>query len=200
MFLPPENKKPFRPFARTLSHSSSTSIYAPPPSASAVVPLSRPGPAPISGRTPGRRGEKRARQNGNDEQRKRRTGKVTGAPEKIDLPFDVADQSKEDGERRERSAVPSEHSRLAASTSQMSIVASEGLPEEEEDIFGLRPASIAPSMSRVPSAGGRSSVAGDKVVEGEDNFEEIAGVGKVKRARVPQQVLDNKAVCRLFSQ
>lgn len=82
----------------------------------------------------------------------------------------------------------------------MSIVASEGLPEEEEDIFGLRPASIAPSMSRVPSAGGRSSVAGDKVVEGEDNFEEIAGVGKAKRARVPQQVLDNKAVCRLFSQ
>lgn len=82
----------------------------------------------------------------------------------------------------------------------MSIVASEGLPEEEEDIFGLRPTSIAPSMSRVPSAGGRSSVAGDKVVEGGDNFEEIAGVGKAKRARVPQQVLDNKAVCRLFSQ
>ncbi|ADV21225.1 hypothetical protein I305_00717 [Cryptococcus gattii E566] len=200
LFLPPENKKPFRPFVRTLSHSSSTSIYAPPPSASAVVPLSRPGPAPISGRTPGRRGEKRARQNGNDEQRKRRTGKVTGAPEKIDLPFGVADQSKEDGERRERGAVPSERSRRAASTSQMSIVASEGLPEEEEDIFGLRAASIAPSMSRVPSAGGRSSVAGDKVVEGEDNFEEIAGVGKAKRARVPQQVLDNKAVCLLFSQ
>ncbi|KIR43337.1 hypothetical protein I307_03582 [Cryptococcus deuterogattii 99/473] len=195
LFLPPENKKPFRPFARTLSRSSSTSIYAPPPSASAVVPLSTPGPAPISGRTPGRRGEKRARQNGNDEQRKRRTGKITGVPEKIDLPFDVADQSKEDGERRERSAVPSERFRRAASTSQMSTVASEGLPGEE-DIFGLRAASIAPSMSRVPSAGGRSSVAGDKVVEGEDNFEEIAGVGKAKRARVPQQVLDNKASIR----
>ncbi|AAW42508.2 expressed protein [Cryptococcus deneoformans JEC21] len=191
LFLPPDNKKPFHPFARTLSRSSSTSIYAPPRSASGIEPPPRPGPAPVSGRTPGRRGEKRAIQNGNDEQRKRRTGKIIGVPEKT-LPFDVADQSKEDGERRERSMVPNESSYRAASPSQTSMVAPEAVLGEEQDIFGLR----AASMSRIPSAGGRSSIAGDKVVGGEDNSEELAGVGQAKRARVPQQILDNKASIR----
>lgn len=106
------------------------------------------------------------------------------------MPFDVADQSKEDGERRERSMVPNESSYRAASPSQMSMVAPEAVLGEEQDIFGLR----AASMSRIPSAGGRSSIAGDKVVGGEDNSEELAGVGQAKRARVPQQILDNKAV------
>lgn len=70
------------------------------------------------------------------------------------------------------------------------MVAPEAVLGEEQDIFGLR----AASMSRIPSAGGRSSIAGDKVVGGEDNSEELAGVGQAKRARVPQQILDNKAV------
>lgn len=189
LFLSPDNKKPFRPFARTLSRSSSTSIYAPPPSASGIVPLPRPGPAPVSGRTPGRRGEKRGRQNGNDEQRKRRIGKITDVPEKIS-PFDVPEQSKKDEEQRDRNMIPHERSYCAASPSQMSVAASEGFPGEEEDIFGLR----AASMNSIPSAGGRSSIASDKVAGGEDNSEEIADVGKAKRTRVPQQILDNKAV------
>ncbi|OWZ70758.1 hypothetical protein AYX14_03814 [Cryptococcus neoformans] len=192
LFLSPDNKKPFRPFARTLSRSSSTSIYAPPPSASGIVPLPRPGPAPVSGRTPGRRGEKRGRQNGNDEQRKRRIGKITDVPEKIS-PFDVPEQSKKDEEQRDRNMIPHERSYCAASLSQMSVAASEGFPGEEEDIFGLR----AASMNSIPSAGGRSSIASDKVAGGEDNSEEIADVGKAKRTRVPQQILDNKAsICK----
>lgn len=72
------------------------------------------------------------------------------------------------------------------------MVAPEAVLGEEQDIFGLR----AASMSRIPSAGGRSSIAGDKVVGGEDNSEELAGVGQAKRARVPQQILDNKASIR----
>ena len=62
---------------RALSRAPSTSsIYAPPP-----PPVSAPvtqAPAPVSGRTPGRRGEKRARpdRDDKDDERRRKAGKI----------------------------------------------------------------------------------------------------------------------------
>lgn len=111
-------------------------------------------PAPISGRTPGRRGEKRRRpQDEEEDQKKRKNGKV------------VLDR---------------ERSRTA-----------EG--DGEEDIFGKHTAVKSGIKFELPPP----SKAG---AEGEGDEQSQARSGEEppstakKRPRVPQQILDNKAV------
>ncbi|WVQ85493.1 hypothetical protein IAT38_007658 [Cryptococcus sp. DSM 104549] len=179
-----KHQKPARGFARSISRSSvGHSIYHPPPSA---APLPAPLPstsAPVSGRTPGRRGEKRPKKEGEKEDdRKRRAGRIV-VPTK----------------EREPSVAPS----LAPSDKGRGVSATPAAVDpsgdEDEDIFGKRASSIAPPMSRVSSAGAGGSVIdpGERGAEGEGDVNgEPASAGKVKRARVPQQVLDNKASIR----
>ncbi|WVQ71205.1 hypothetical protein IAR50_000730 [Cryptococcus sp. DSM 104548] len=209
LFLPADPKKPYRPFARSFSRTSSTSqtqpsIYAPPPSASASgIGVDAGGGAqiaPVSGRTPGRRGEKRARQGeaGREEDRKRRAGKIVTQSR----PDDRTERREREGsvrvkEERAPSLAPSEHSFQAPFLSRQSVPPASafeqdvaGEEKEEEDIFGKRASSMAPSMSRVSSAGGRSEL-------GPSVDEAGASEGSArKRIRVPQQVLDNKASIR----
>ncbi|TYJ54949.1 hypothetical protein B9479_004361 [Cryptococcus floricola] len=213
LFIPADPKKPFRPFARSFSRTSSTSqtqpsIYAPPPSASVPsigmgvgVGKGKSGQiAPVSGRTPGRRGEKRARlgEAGREEDRKRRAGKIVSQP-RLDDRVERRDREGSVRVKEERgpSLAPSEHSFRAPSLSRQSVPPVSAFEQgpgdeegDEEDIFGKRASSMAPSMSRVSSAGGRSEV-GPSV----DEVGTAEASGR-KRVRVPQQVLDNKASIR----
>ena len=159
-------KKSHRPLLRT---TSSASIYAPPVlqhSVSAPVPLvrnhsqsrveSRADQQPsstISGRTPGRRGEKRKRPQAEEDEKKRKSGKIV----------------------------------LDKATSQSRVLDTD--IEGDEDIFGKRP-SVKSSISfELPT----KSDGAERVTEGEDRGDDLPSTAK-KRPRVPQQILDNKAV------
>jgi hypothetical protein len=108
--------------------------------------------ATISGRTPGRRGEKRKRPQAEEDEKKRKSGKI------------VLDK---DNSRR--------------------LEVDEG--DGDEDIFGKRP-SIKGSISfELPSKS--DGLDGGK--EGEEGGEEAPSTAK-KRSKIPQQILDNKAV------
>jgi hypothetical protein len=164
---------PSRSFNKKISHrpllrtTSSASIYAPPVlqhSISAPVPLVRthssrsetrddqPHSATISGRTPGRRGEKRKRPQAEEDEKKRKSGKIV-------LDKDNSRRSVED----------------------------EG--DGDEDIFGKRPAMKGSISFELPSKS--DGVEGGK--EGETGGEEALSTAK-KRSKIPQQILDNKAV------
>ncbi|KAI9635002.1 uncharacterized protein MKK02DRAFT_43683 [Dioszegia hungarica] len=168
LFFPAKARKPLpfpnrstlaksRSFSRT---SSVSSIYAPPVSVTVQPIASTSGAgqanAPVSGRTPGRRGEKRPRAGtgagAEENERKRKSGKVVMIKEEPDLPVS-----------REMSRVPS----VQAESSKMGAAA-----DRDEDIFGTKPK-----------------------VEGALDVQEASASSK-KRARVPQQVLDNKALIR----
>lgn len=129
------------------------SIYAPP-----QVPLRGTSTDNIphgSGRTPGRRGDKRPRLEEGDDlnRKKRKAGRIV--PERLKI------------DDRPWSAISA---------------------NEDEDIFGSRSASV---VSRAPSAVPRSA----SVASRPEILEPMEGSSsKVKRTRVPQMVLDNKAV------
>lgn len=115
-------RKPPPPFPRrsgsvTFSRATSvSSIYAPPPIATL------PPPAPVSGRTPGRRGEKRPKPPDSaleDENRKRKQGRIV--PVALPRQTSVQPESQTQGEPPDR---------------QSSLVR---VKIEEEDIFGKRP-------------------------------------------------------------
>jgi hypothetical protein len=106
--------------------------------------------APVTGRTPGRRGEKRKRPSEEEDEKKRKNGKI------------VLD--------KERSIS------LSRMNSGMS---------EEEDIFGTRPPfKSGPSSDFIP---------GSRLGVKPDGDEEIPSATK-KRSKIPQKILDNKAV------
>nr|XP_019050576.1 hypothetical protein I302_01013 [Kwoniella bestiolae CBS 10118]OCF29506.1 hypothetical protein I302_01013 [Kwoniella bestiolae CBS 10118] len=188
LFFPakaPKKPPPLFP-SRSLSRTSSvsSSIYHPPVSQGGP---SAPAPAPISGRTPGRRGEKRPRKmeladRDDDEEgdkRKRKSGKI------------VLDKTT-------ISVVKMEH--MSSSSTKLLEVKKEeegsSEEEEEEDIFGKRSKSITP----VPSLLMRRSKSADSL--GGPNSNPVSddgtpnGLGAKKRVRVPQQVLHNKAAIR----
>jgi len=164
---------PSRSFNKKISHrpllrtTSSVSIYAPPVlqhSVSAPVPLVRnhssrsesrddqAHSATISGRTPGRRGEKRKRPQAEEDEKKRKSGKI------------VLDK---DNSRRS--------------------IQNEG--DGDEDIFGKRPSMRGSISFELPNKS--DGVDGSK--EGEEGGEEAPSAAK-KRPKIPQQILDNKAV------
>lgn len=163
-----------RPLSRA---NSAASIYAPPQvqqqqlpriplvnpvarsqSSTSLLPSKQLPSAPLAGRTPGRRGEKRRRtQTEEDDERKRRSGKIVPVKEEEDKP--------------DLSAL-----------------------EQDEDIFGKRPATIKKiSFDTITTASAKTGdtieESGDTALEGGD----LQSTSK-KRARPPQQVLDNKAV------
>lgn len=167
---------PSRSFSKKLSHrplsrtTSSASIYAPPVlqhSVSAPIPVVRTHslgeaststqlpPAPISGRTPGRRGEKRKRPQAEEDEKRRKSGKV------------VVDREGSQTSKRD----------------------AEGDGDGDEDIFGRRPSAKAASFELQLIDKSELGEPGD----GEDKGEELPSTAK-KRPRVPQQILDNKAV------
>lgn len=162
-----------RPLSRA---NSAASIYAPPQiqqvsrkshndtiprsqSTTSLLPSKQLPSAPLSGRTPGRRGEKRRRtqtETEEDDERKRRSGKIV-VEKQEDKP---------------------------------------NLPSlEDEDIFGKRPVTIK-KISFDTATANTSAQAGDTA---EGSTDSHLGGGdpqstSKKRARPPQQVLDNKAV------
>ncbi|WWD18103.1 hypothetical protein CI109_102551 [Kwoniella shandongensis] len=200
-------KKPPPPFPnRSLSRTSSlsSSIYHPPPQASSSVAsvasaqtsVSAPtaAPAPVSGRTPGRRGEKRPRKydpdidGREDNTRKRKAGRIV---------FDRTASATSASVGFEEGAAPAGMTANAE--------------REEEDIFGRRTtASIGPSasisMSRAASSEkminqhlhseGAGEMTDGAEGGGTGNDDGAPNTGRAKRVRVPQQVLDNKAAVR----
>lgn len=108
--------------------------------------------ATISGRTPGRRGEKRKRPQAEEDEKKRKSGKIV----------------------------------LDKDTSRRSLEA-EG--DGDEDIFGKRPS----VKSSIGFELANKSNGPDGGQEGEDGGEEPLSTAK-KRPKIPQQILDNKAV------
>jgi hypothetical protein len=166
---------PSRSFNKKISHrpllrtTSSASIYAPPVlqhSISAPVPLVRTHSsrsesrsdqlpsATIPGRTPGRRGEKRKRPQAEEDEKKRKSGKIV-------LDTDTSRRSVED----------------------------EG--DGDEDIFGKRPSMKGSISFELPNKSDGVEGGG----EGEEGGEEPSATAK-KRPKIPQQILDNKAVSR----
>jgi hypothetical protein len=171
---------PSRSFSKKLSHrplsrtTSSASIYTPPVlqhSISAPIPVVRTHslskaststqlpPAPISGRTPGRRGEKRKRSQAEEEVKKRKSGKVVVDKEGSLPKGDV------DG-------------------------------DADEDIFGKHPSIKSAISFELPVGDERQATNPGGVENGGEGLPSTAK----KRPRVPQQVLDNKAVGRLSCQ
>lgn len=122
--------------------------------------------APVSGRSPGRRGEKRPRSEGerfDDVEKRRKAGKIAiprpDQDEMVKQPgFPVDDES---AQTRPPLLVP---------------------PAPDEDIFGTRPVDATLD------------------VEGQDrsSYAQVGGeppsTGRLRRVRVPHQVLQNKAV------
>lgn len=117
-------------------------------------------PAPISGRTPGRRGEKRKRPQSEEDEKRRKSGKV------------VVDREGSQSSKRD----------------------AEGDGDEDEDIFGKRPSAKAAIFELQTIDQSKLGETGD----GEDKGEEQPSTAK-KRPRVPQQILDNKAVSHYTS-
>lgn len=105
----------------------------------------------ISGRTPGRRGEKRKRPQAEADEKKRKSGKI------------VLDKDISRGPADE-----------------------EG--DGDEDIFGKRPSVKGSTSFEQPIKSD-----GEGAREGEDRGEEPPSTAK-KRPKIPQQILDNKAV------
>lgn len=150
LFFPANARKPLPfPNRSSLAKSKSfqrshsvSSIYAPPPPPviAEVKPI-----GPISGRTPGRRGEKRPRSSTDDEERRRKSGKVVMVKEE---PLEIKPKISEE----------------------------EIETDIGEDIFGTRPQRVEGGPSSDGTAVGETSTSAKK------------------RVRVPQQVLDNKAV------
>jgi len=106
----------------------------------------------IPGRTPGRRGEKRKRPQAEEDEKKRKSGKIV-------LDKDTSQRSLED----------------------------EG--DGDQDIFGKRPSMKGSISFELPNKS--DGVDGGK--EGEEGGEEPPSTAK-KRPKIPQQILDNKAV------
>jgi hypothetical protein len=171
-----------------------------------------------SGRTPGRRGEKRKRDADKDEDRRRRAGKIV--PMRAVRPSALA-------ERESPSLAGNMDVDADADANADDVEGGKGyevadaLPfhdvseadMEEEDIFGRRSASRHVSVGRagavvsssgagaggVGSGGGAGTSEGDgPVPDGADNAGDVtsavATASVRKRARIPQVVLDNKAV------
>lgn len=128
--------------------ASVNSIYAPPPPVP-PIPVPKASLESGSGRTPGRRGEKRKRDVGKEEDRMRRAGKIV--PSRLQQ-MDVVDGITD-----------------ADDTALFEPLGDNINDNEEEDIFGTK----APMTNGVITADEGSSR---------------------KRGKVPQQVLDNKAV------
>ncbi|KAL7423736.1 hypothetical protein Q5752_001318 [Cryptotrichosporon argae] len=160
--IPRRHLAPARSFSRSFSRNpSASSIYAPPAPAPAPAPpvalAARP-PAPVSGRTPGRRGEKRPRKVGEGERDERRRGRVV---------LERRNTGSSVGAGSDAAATDSAEPVARVGHAQAKARAKDGAGNE--DIFGKRP--LPPEQE--PASGARA-----------------------KRARVPQQVLDNKAVVR----
>nr|ODO02328.1 hypothetical protein L204_01061 [Cryptococcus depauperatus CBS 7855] len=176
--------KPLRPFARTFSRSSSTSIYHPPPSTIPIPPvvLENFVPMPVTGQTPGRRGEKRARQNGQDEERKRKAGRIIVdrrvATVKTASTIKMADLVA--------------NQKLTSAATQVCMTL-EKETKDDEDIFGKQANLVAPLMKQVSSAGERYLDQEDTEQKAEMAANDTTAK---KRARIPQLVLDNKASIR----
>ncbi|OCF32903.1 hypothetical protein I316_05540 [Kwoniella heveanensis BCC8398] len=211
LFFPAKAPKKPPPLflSRSLSRTSSlsSSIYLPPQphshtqqgsiatSSKSVSTLPASAPAPVSGRTPGRRGEKRPRKLetedlNQDGDRKRKTGRIV--PERPPL---------------SRSQVRSSSTGMERMSSGTPIMLDTPTEGEEEDIFGKR-ASSAMSVpgigtsSHLPAAnlsrwnsvdGAQHATADDGMIADDDD---PPNTGRSKRVRVPQQVLDNKATIR----
>jgi hypothetical protein len=164
------------------SHISNASLDA------AFAKSRKTGPAPISGRTPGRRGEKRKRPDGEGEgshaadqkdldERRRRSGKIVPS----------------------RSLISSNHSGHDTNHE-----ASRLADIEQEDIFGSRPDRVSAVADEHVKLGRHSS---ERLSANPDDAQqdmrtsdaagdEMQGTsgGRTKRSRIPQQILDNKAV------
>nr|ODN93305.1 hypothetical protein L203_00576 [Cryptococcus depauperatus CBS 7841] len=176
--------KPLRPFARTFSRSSSTSIYHPPPSTTPIPPvvLENPVSMPVTGRTPGRRGEKRARQNGQDEERKRKAGRII-ADRRVATVKTVSTMKMADLVANQK---------LTSAATQVCMTL-EKETKDDEDIFGKQADLVAPLMKQVSSAGERYLDQEDTEQKAEMAANDTTAK---KRARIPQLVLDNKASIR----
>ncbi|WWC96760.1 hypothetical protein V866_003633 [Kwoniella sp. B9012] len=197
LFFPakaPQKPPPLFP-SRSLSRTSSvsSSIYHPPqpqPQPPSRSHSRNEPPAPVSGRTPGRRGEKRPRKldlkEGDDDKRKRKSGKIV-----LDKPIKM--------ERIPTSSSPKHPDVKKEEAKSQRDDNDDDEDEEEEDIFGKRSKSITPippiSMHRSKSSESLSTVnpLSDDLT-GTVNGE-MSSTTK-KRVRVPQQVLDNKAAIR----
>ncbi|GFZ43255.1 hypothetical protein JCM24511_00974 [Saitozyma sp. JCM 24511] len=195
-------RKPPPPFPRrtALSRSRSfsrapsvSSIYHPPPPPIAPQVLEEqkklPPPAPVSGRTPGRRGEKRRREDdAKADERRRKLGKIV--PPQPALPR----QSSADANviaSASAQTLPNDGADDdgADVTPGVRKVEERGSNNEDEDIFGKRP---APAALRVAFDTSRQGSADP----GKASGAEPPSTGRAKRVRVPQQVLDNKAAIR----
>lgn len=193
-------RKPPPPFPRrtALSRSRSfsrapsvSSIYHPPPPPIAPQVLEEqkklPPPAPVSGRTPGRRGEKRRREDdAKADERRRKSGKIV--PPQPALPR----QSSADANviaSASAQTLPNDGADDdgADVTPGVRKVEERGSNNEDEDIFGKRPAPAAPRVAFDTSRQGSAD-------PGKASGAEPPSTGRAKRVRVPQQVLDNKAV------
>ncbi|WRT65868.1 uncharacterized protein IL334_002819 [Kwoniella shivajii] len=174
LFFPvkaPKKPPPLFP-SRSLSRSSSisSSIYHHPQPA---AESSQSAGASLKGRSPGRKGEKRPHKmdmdTRNEDERKRKQGKV------------VLDRSAKMEKR------PSFSVKLEGNEED----------EEEEDIFGKRSKSITPVpplVGRTKSTDTNMDNTKNEIAQSEND--DLPNATKTKRIRVPQQVLDNKAAIR----
>ncbi|WVF70689.1 hypothetical protein IAT40_005482 [Kwoniella sp. CBS 6097] len=199
---------PSRSLSRTSSLSSS--IYLPPqqqsqsvsggPSSSSSTNAASlaSAPAPVFDRTPGRRGEKRPRKSelddhADDGDRSRKNGRIV-----IERP---SLSRGTDGQVR-LGSIGME--RMSSGTPNLLDTPTEG---EGEDIFGKRASSVVPGSST--SIRFSTNTTANKTMEKEDGAgrhvehgNSVTEVGdppssaRLKRVRVPQQVLDNKATIR----
>ncbi|WVQ97058.1 hypothetical protein IAU59_004168 [Kwoniella sp. CBS 9459] len=196
---------PSRSLSRTSSLSSS--IYLPPQSQSQPQPQNPPQPlgtastslphaasslnavsAPVSGRTPGRGGEKRPRELDFDEDdRMRKTGRIV-----LDRPSGSRGPSRSESTGMER---------MSSGTP---VLVDSSEEPAEEDIFGKRASSVVSISGGISHSGNSMTnrTTGsdtEHVTQTGGPFAETSdppSLARSKRVRVPQQVLDNKATIR----
>ncbi|WWC88002.1 uncharacterized protein L201_002904 [Kwoniella dendrophila CBS 6074] len=207
LFFPVKSKRtslfPSRSLSRTSSISSS--IYQPPQPQAQSQSLSNHAElshhaqslpnAPLLGRSPGRRGEKRPRKMEFDDDRvvdendrKRKAGKIvrdnfeSSSSSSTKMAKKLSGRKGEYGVDVQRNEEDNEDE------------------EEEEDIFGKRGKSITPIppilMSRTKSTESTGELTSHEQSDGPLDMDSNSINKNNKRNKVPQQVLDNKAVIR----